>query len=80
MQEPLTVLFLCLLLHCTLQGTLSQSHTCSYQDEESGYTLSWTAGVGFVDFFFNYKHFPTRAAHWTGVGFGDEVSVYRELT
>ncbi|KAI6177096.1 hypothetical protein M3Y97_00870100 [Aphelenchoides bicaudatus] len=54
-------------------GVLSQSHSCSFQDDVTGYTLSWSAGIGFVDFFFSFKKFPTRSAHWTGVGFGEET-------
>ncbi|KAI6241017.1 hypothetical protein M3Y99_00412600 [Aphelenchoides fujianensis] len=30
----------------------------SFTDDDSGYSLSWWAGVGFVDFFFTYKKFP----------------------
>ncbi|KAI6235524.1 hypothetical protein M3Y95_00060700 [Aphelenchoides besseyi] len=64
------LLWLCLLYG--VHAISPSSRSCSFTDEETGYTLSWMSGVGFVDFFFSYNHFPARTGHWTGVGFGEE--------
>ncbi|CAD5217683.1 unnamed protein product [Bursaphelenchus okinawaensis] len=52
---------------------LSQSQSCSFVDEDKGYSLAWSAGIGFVDFILRQKEFPSRSAHWTGVGFGNKT-------
>ncbi|CAD5222441.1 unnamed protein product [Bursaphelenchus xylophilus] len=66
-------LFLFLFLISRPLGSDGQSHSCTFVDENKGYAISWSVGIGFVDFVMSQKDFPARSAHWTGVGFGNRT-------